>query len=182
MAAAPGMTFGEVVAASTVDLDPPSDHPNGWWLAQPAGKHQTRLAHPTLGFELPPSLFSLLEASEQRVRRVRSTPQLGYVTLSGACKLVDALHETFVAAGWEARVRYGPERLEWMARRENQIRAGLWKPMPDIREKVEPSASWRIDVELRKTIEAGTAEAAKLKLEADAYLVTVVVVDEAHPP
>src|SRR5947208_2862448 len=99
------MTFDAVVEASTVELGPKTQRDDGSWLAQPHGKHAFKLAHPTLGFQLMPSRFSLIEASGQHVFRVRSTPQLSYATFAEAFRIVEALHEKFAAVGWEPRSR-----------------------------------------------------------------------------
>jgi hypothetical protein len=182
LVAAPSMTFDAVVDASTVELAPPTERDDGGWLAQPQGKHAFRLAHPTLGFELMPSLFSLIEASGKLVWRVRSTPQLRYATFAEAFEIVEALHEKFVAAGWESRARKERAWLERRFRRGTSMVAGVYGPMPDIREAAEPRPSWRIDVEMRKAIGAGSARAASLRLPGDAFLVTAVLANEPEAP
>jgi hypothetical protein len=181
LVAAPNMTFDAVVEGSTVDLAGKTERDDGSWLAQPHGKHVFRLAHPTLGFQLMPSRFSLIEASGQQVFRVRSTPQLSYATFGQAFGIVEALHDKFAAVGWEPRDRQERRRLEQRFRRGTCIVACVYSPLPDIREKAEPLPRWRIDVEVRKA-GAGSPSAAALGIQGDAFLVTAVLANEPDAP
>lgn len=174
---APGMTFAAMKAASTVALDDPGDVDRDW-IAQPDGAHRVRLAHETLGFDIPPGLFTVVIADKRgRVTNFRATPQLGYAAFPGACEIVDALDAAMVAAGWEARSRFGPDRLDWALRRDAETVAGVWRPLPDIRKDPGPSALWRVTIRVRKAVEAGTARAAMLKLDGDGFLVTLLCDD-----
>ena len=182
LVAAPNMTFDAVVQASTVPLAAKTERDDGSWLAQPQGKHAFRLPHPTLGFELMPGRFSLIEASGQTVFRVRSTPLLSYATFAEAYRIVEALDEKFAAAGWEPRDRQERRRLEQRFRRRTSMVACVYTPLPDIREKAEPLPRWRIDVEMRRAIGRGSADADAHGLQRDAFLVTAVLTNEPDAP
>jgi hypothetical protein len=182
LVAAPNMTFDAVALASTALLAPPIERDDGGWISQPQGKHAFRLTHPTLGFELMPSLFSLIEASGRLVWRVRSTPHLRYATFAEAFEIVEVLGEKFVAASWEPRSTRERGWLERRFRRGTSLVARVYGPMPDIREKAEPRPSWRIEVEMRKAVDAGSVRAASLGVEGDAFLVTAVLANEPEAP
>ncbi len=177
LVAAPGMPFDAVVATSTTQLDVPDDV-RGTWMVQPEGPHKFKLHHAKLGFEIGPGLFSLVEADKGEVIRVRTTPHDDYLYLPAAFELVEALNQTLLASGWEARMKPNPDRIAWQLGKGPEIRAGMWRPLPDIRAVVDPSAGWRADVIMRRTVDAGSGEASFLKLEDDAYLVTLLIEDE----
>jgi hypothetical protein len=181
LVASPGMSFDDVKAASTAELDAPRD-PKGKWRAQPEEAHRFRLAHRALGFEVGPGLFTLVEAQKGAVVRIRTTAHADYVALPGALELVDALAEKLSDAGWEARLKPNPDRIAWGLGKTTEVRAGMWRPMPDIRAVVDPSAGWRADVYVRRAVDAGTDEAAFLQLEGGGYLVTLLVEDETAAP
>ncbi|HEX4405610.1 MAG TPA: hypothetical protein VGM56_04495 [Byssovorax sp.] len=173
---APGSSFADIVTASDVVLTAPESL-DGAWRVQPQGKHRVRLDHPKIGFTLPPTVYSLVEA-KKTVTRIRSTPQLGYLDLEGALALVQSLHGLFVDAGWESRRRYPNARVEWMFGSRSEVLVGTWRPLPDIRKIADPTAGYRVDVEVRRAVDAGTAEAKGLGLDGAGFLVTALVSDE----
>ena len=124
LVAAPGMTFEAVSAASTTALDVPKD-PLGKWRAQPEGPHLFKLGHPSLALEVGPGLFSLVEAVKGEAYRVRTTPHIAYLSLVEALALVDALNQTLLAAGWEARLEPNPDRISWGLGKTPEVRAGM---------------------------------------------------------
>jgi hypothetical protein len=160
--ATPGATLTEVAAASTMPLVLPAPDADPG-LVQPNGPHVVVIAHPELGFELPPGLFTLIEASAGVVHTVRSSPHIDYLDGGAAGDLAATLDEGLRARGW-ARVEPdhdGP--LEPVIEDGRGVAATL------------VGGGWTAEIHLRLVHEAGSASARYLELEADGWLVTLIV-------
>jgi hypothetical protein len=160
--AAPGMTLAEVAAASTAALElPPKNAERGFMQAD--GPHRLAIPHPKLGFELPAGLFTLVEARNDVVHTVRSSPHLDYVDRDEAVALARWLEKGLLSLGWE---RVHPDH------------DGALEPDLGEGETVAATAlgdGWRADLQLRRVHEAGSSSARFLQLEGEGWLVTLVV-------
>lgn len=164
LVAAPGMRLDAVTAASTVALDR-TDF-DGLTLLQPAWPHCVRVLDAQRGFDLPLGLFTVVEARDGRVTRVRATPVEEALAWPDALARADAVHAALAAARWIAAERVAPADLARALERADEALASRWR-----------SAPWVASVSLVRAARAGTDVAAALAHDGDAWLVTVTVAD-----
>jgi hypothetical protein len=125
------------------------------------------LDHPTRGFELPAGLFTVLEAMDGRVIRLVVTPHVGYLDEGATLVLLESLHQRIQHKGWFLRrLRLGRTTLVARLPRTDEERVALYQ-----------HGSWRAEIRVRREIRGGTPRAAFLKLDGDAYLVTLILWD-----
>ena len=163
--AAPGMTMNEVIAASTAALD--SAEVGGRLIAQPEGPHRVRIRDPRRGFELPASLFSVLEVSGPIVVRILTSPHPKALDWGAALDRVNGIGATLEAAGWTAHERLAPQDLAKRLQIADEDRVGVWRNL-----------SWTSELRIRRAVRGGTRLAEVLEFPADTFLVTLTLWDE----
>ncbi len=164
LVAAPSMGLDEVTRASTVALDRVDF--DGRAIVQAAWAHRVRVPDAQRGFELPLGLFTVVEASDGSVVRVRATPTLEALSWAGAWALVASVGEALGAARW---IPTDAPRATELARRFEGADVGVaarWRNSP-----------WEVDVTLQRVAQAGSGLANALQYAEDAWLVTVSVSD-----
>lgn len=164
LVAAPGMGLDAVTAASTVALDRVDFDARA--ILQAAWAHRVRVPDAQRGFELPLGLFTVVEASEGKVVRVRATPSVEALSWEGALALTASIGEALEAARW---IHTDAPRPAELARRFEVADEGVaarWRNSP-----------WELDVTLRRVAKAGSGLADALQYAEDAWLVTVTVGD-----
>lgn len=164
LVAAPGMALDAVTAASTValdrlDLDERAILPAAW-------AHRVRVPDAQRGFELPLGLFTVVEASEGNVVRVRATPTLEALSWEGALALAASVGEALEAARWIHTDKPRPAELAQRFDGADEGVVARWRNSP-----------WEVDVTLWRAARAGSGLADALQYAEDAWLVTVSVGD-----
>ena len=165
LVAAPGMSLREVIASSTAVLSTYENEGSG--MAQPNGPHCLVLRAPGGDLELPAGLFSLLQTSGPLVYRLRVTPHIDHLDHDGALAFADELIRSLLKAGWKGANNVDAKAVDDTLAESDRVSAGPWR-----------SRTWQAQIEIRRSVDAGSELAAILALPRDGFLVTLLVWDE----
>ena len=129
LVAFPTMTVEALLALSEAPLKRPP--PGGTAYLQPEGAHAWVLRIGERDIAFPPGLLTLIEAQDDRIVRIQSNPQLGYLGPEAAVALVMELRRQLGEAGFVEADALKEGALEGELRehggfRACRIRAGEW--------------------------------------------------------
>lgn len=170
LVAAPGMTMGEIAAASTAKFDMPRpDDEKG--IIQPADAHRVEIKHPRSGIAVPAGLFTVVDVLKGMAYRVTATPQLDYLNLQDTIDLVRLIVDGFDRAGWEAIETPIFDALPIGLPQKTNVVLGEWK-----------LDSWGAELRAKQALEVGSDAARYAGFPEGGWLNTLVVWDEKLLP
>jgi hypothetical protein len=156
------MSLDQVAAGTTIALKlPPRDADPG--LVQPSVPHQLSIPHPEHGLELPPGLFTLIDAREHVVRIIRSSPHIDYVTPAQATRLLREIDDHMRQRGWRRLSPRDDAPLSPTLEDRDTVFAVLM------------GGDWTTELRARIVHRATSESGRHLQLEDDGCLVTLVV-------
>lgn len=167
LVAAPGMTVGEVVAASTATFKVPRDDEERG-IIQPSDPCRVDIRHPDLGVSLPPGLYNVVDAHKGRVYRVMSTPQLDYLALAETIALIQLVSDAIAQTQWQPIET--PD-FNALPRGLTQRRAALVGHWTD-------DKSWVAELRVKQDLLAGSDEARAVGFAEGGFLTSLTVWDD----